>query len=196
MMLEIIYRKIEELKPNDKNPRQISKADLNKLKRSIQEFGFVDPVIVNQHPDRLDVIVGGHQRVKAATELGMQSVPCVYINVSEAKENIFNIALNEISGDWDEVKLQALLKEINSTPGVDITLTGFDEPIIDEILSSTEQEQKEALIDEAPPVLAEPKTRPGEIYQLGRHRLMCGDSTKDEDMDRLTGGGAHAYGMD
>ena len=149
--METIKVPIKELKANDKNPRKITKVELNKLVRSIQEFGFVEPVIVNKNKDRYNVIIGGHQRLKAANKLGMKDVPCIYVDLEESKEHLLNVALNEISGDWDDDKLFQLLKELQEK-GADLTLTGFDEPVIDEIMSANKERDKEEMIDIAPKV--------------------------------------------
>ena len=180
-------RKISELKPNEKNPRQISRDEMNKLKRSIKEFGLIDPIIVNKHEERKDVVVGGHMRLQASKELGMKEVPVVYVELDNTKENLLNIALNEISGEWDEDKLYNLLKELNEQ-GNDLTLSGFDEPMIDEILARDREEEKERNIDKAPPVPVNPITKPGDVWILGRHRIMCGDSTSEKDFDKLMSG--------
>lgn len=185
--LNIEYRPISELKPNEKNPRKITRAELNKLKRSIKEFGFIDPVIINNHKDRKDIIIGGHQRIEAARALGMKEVPVVYVSVPEDKEYLLNMALNEISGSWDEEKLYNLLKELNDKP-IDMTLSGFDEAFIDEILSREIDVDKERLLDIVPALPKNPLTKRGDIYALGMHKLMCGDSTKAEDVDKLMEG--------
>ena len=182
--MDIINVKIEELKPNEKNPRTITKRELQKLMRSIKEFGFVDPVIVNKNKNRYNIIVGGHQRVEAAKKLNMAEVPVFYVDMTEDRESLLNIALNEISGDWDDSKLLVLLQELEER-GVDLTLTGFDEPIIDEILNRIGQEDKDKAIDIIPKVPEVPKTQAGEVWILGNHRLMCGDSTSEEDFKKL-----------
>ncbi len=185
--MEIIQVEIKELKPNPKNPRKISKAEMNKLIRSIKEFGFVDPVIVNKHKDRYNFIIGGHQRVEAAARLGHKTVPVVYVDLPEEKESLLNVALNEISGEWDDQKLFNLLSELQEKD-IDLTLTGFDEPFIDEIMAANQEREKEDLIDMVPSVPEHPKSKPGEVYLLGDHRVMCGNSTKEEDFKKLMNG--------
>ena len=184
-MMEIISVLIKDLKPNEKNPRKITKRELQKLVRSIKEFGFVDPIIVNKNKTRYNVVIGGHQRVEAAKKMKITTVPVTYVDMNEERESLLNIALNEISGEWDDDKLLELLKELEER-GVDLTLTGFDEPILDEILSRNKQSEKEALIDVIPKLPEKAKSQPGDIYILGDHRLMCGDSTKEEDFKKLT----------
>ena len=183
-MMEVTNVDIKELKYNDKNPRRITKRELSKLTRSITEFGFVDPVIVNNHETRNNIVIGGHQRLKAAEKLGMKEVPVTYVNLTEDKESLLNIALNEISGEWDDDKLLSLLMELEER-GVDLTLSGFDEPLLDEILSNKEQQKKEELIDVVPRTPDKSKSKEGEVYILGEHHLMCGDSTNPEDFKTL-----------
>jgi len=185
--MEIVNVAIKDLKPNEKNPRRITKREMQNLMRSIKEFGFVDPIIVNKNKARYNIIVGGHQRVEAAKKMKMTDVPVTYIDMNEEKEQLLNIALNEISGEWDDDKLLELLKELEER-GVDLTLTGFDEPILDEILARNLQADKEKNIDKTPKVPEKAKSKLGEIYILGDHRVMCGDSTKEEDFKKLMNG--------
>ena len=176
--------RIDQLRPNQENPRRITRAELNKLIRSIKEFGFVDPIIVNNYKDRKDIIIGGHQRVMAAKQMGYTTVPVVYVDLDEDREMLLNIALNEISGDWDEAKLYKALKDLQDSDA-DITLTGFDEPFIDEIIAMNEKNERENLLDIVPEPPVKPKSKTGELYQLGRHKLIVGDSTKPETYKRL-----------
>lgn len=115
---------INDLISPDWNPRQITETEMEKLKTSIKEFGYVDPIIVNQHNNH---IVGGNQRYLALKELGYNEVEVLYINEPNIlKEKAMNIALNKISGEWDQDKLDVVLEEIQLSD-IDITLTGFDE---------------------------------------------------------------------
>lgn len=184
--MEVEQVEISELKPNTKNPRRITRAELNKLIRSIKEFGFVDPVIVNKHKNRYNIIIGGHQRVEAAKKMKLRTVPVTYVDLPESKEHLLNIALNEISGEWDDTKLYLLLKELQEKD-IDLTLTGFDEALIDEIMSANKEQERDSLIDVVPTSPEKPKTKIGEVWILGKHRLMCGDSTKSEDFNKLMG---------
>jgi len=136
--MEVKNVKLSELKLNDKNPRKIERQEMNRLMRSLNEFGFVDPIIVNEHPDRKNIIVGGHQRYMAADRLGMVEVPVTYVNLDEKKENLLNIALNKISGDWDEEKLPELLTHLQDL-GADLTLTGFDNVELDSLMNEEEK---------------------------------------------------------
>lgn len=175
---------IKDLKANPKNPRKITQFELKKLVRSIKEFGFVDPIIVNNNSERNNIIVGGHQRVLAATKMGYKTVPVTYVDLDEDKENMLNIALNEISGDWDDQKLFDLLKDLQDKD-LDVTLTGFDEPFIDELLSANLENAKNKDVDKTPEVPINPRSKLGEVYLLGDHRLMIGDSTNPLDFVKL-----------
>lgn len=123
--MEIERRKVDELKAAEYNPRKDLRpgdAEYEKLKRSIQEFGYVEPVIWNK---RTGTVVGGHQRLKVMKDLGYEEVDCVVVDLDEKKEKALNIALNKISGEWDNDLLANLLKDLDGS-GYDITLTGFD----------------------------------------------------------------------
>jgi len=221
--MEILQVPIEELKANDRNPRKIKRSELESLKNSIKEFGFQEPVIANRHPGRENIIIGGHQRTKAAEALkgklgsriasletemlaadkeqqagikvlidGLKilnegRIPVTYVDLPKSKEETFNIALNKISGDWDEEKLALMLKELLARDA-DISLTGFAEPEVDKIVDKYERaRKKEEEIDKAPPVPANPKSKRGDIWKLGTHTLMCGDSTNAKDFKELMG---------
>ena len=185
--MEVVNVKIDELILNNKNPRKITKREINKLIRSIKEFGFVDPIIVNKNKTRYNIVVGGHQRIEAAKKLKLKEVPVTYVDMTADKEQLLNIALNEISGEWDDDKLLELLKELEER-GVDLTLSGFDEPILDEILARNQLLTKEQNIDQTPTVPDKPKSKKGEVWILEKHRVMCGDSTKEQDFKKLMAG--------
>mgnify|MGYP002508687591 FL=1 len=112
--MQIEKRDVSELKAATYNPRKDLKpgdAEYEKLKRSIQEFGYVEPVIWNK---RTGVVVGGHQRLKVMKDLGFTEVDCVVVDLDEQKEKALNIALNKISGEWDTDLLTSLLKDLSS----------------------------------------------------------------------------------
>lgn len=119
---------ISQLKFADYNPREIGQVNFEKLKRSIGEFGFAEPIVINTHAGRENIIVAGHMRVRAASDLGITEVPVFEIDVDEQKEKLLNIALNNpnLRGDYDNQKLAELIVGLN-IEDVDITLTGFDE---------------------------------------------------------------------
>lgn len=106
--MNIVIKKINELNPAEYNPREISQFDLDELKKSIQEFGIVEPIIINKD----NTIIGGHQRVVACQQLGIQEVPCFIIELDKTKEKVLNLALNKIQGRWDETKLSDLIYKL------------------------------------------------------------------------------------
>ena len=122
--MEIVKKQIDSLIPAEYNPRKDltpSDPEYQRLKRSVEEFGYVEPVIYNK---RTGVVVGGHQRLKVLKELGFREIDCVEIDIDETQEKALNIALNKISGSWDDVKLKELLTELKSLD-YDVELTGF-----------------------------------------------------------------------
>lgn len=176
-----------DLLPADYNPRKDLKpgdAEYEKLKRSIEQFGYVEPVIWNQTTGR---VVGGHQRLKVLMDMGMTEVDCVVVAMDEEKEKALNIALNKISGDWDKDKLALLIADLQGAD-FDVSLTGFEPAEIDALFKDT---LKDGVKDDDFDVgaeLAQPTmTKPGDIWTLGLHRLICGDSTKAETYDLLMG---------
>ena len=176
-----------DLLPADYNPRKDLKpgdAEYEKLKRSIEQFGYVEPVIWNQTTGR---VVGGHQRLKVLMDMGMTKVDCVVVEMDEDKEKALNIALNKISGDWDKDKLALLIADLQGAD-FDVSLTGFEPAEIDDLFKDT---LKDGVKDDDFDVGAELEkptmTKHGDIWTLGRHRLICGDSTKAETYDLLMG---------
>ena len=175
----------KDLLPAEYNPRKDLKpgdAEYEKLKRSITEFGYVEPVIWNKTTGR---VVGGHQRLKVLMDMGITEVECVVVELSEEKEKALNIALNKISGEWDKDKLALLITDLQGTD-FDVSLTGFEPAEIDDLFKDS---VKDGLKDDDFDVEAELKkptiTKSGDVWTLGRHRLVCGDSTKAETFDLL-----------
>jgi ParB-like chromosome segregation protein Spo0J len=139
--------KIDELFPAQYNPRKDlteNDKEYQKLKRSIQEFGYVEPVIWNK---KTGLVVGGHQRIKVLKDLGHDEVDCVVVDIDETREKTLNIALNKISGEWDMSKLKDLLLEID-TGEIDISLTGFDLKEIEKLMLQVHEEEKEIKDDD------------------------------------------------
>jgi DNA modification methylase len=184
--MEIRKIPIEKLNPAAYNPRkdlQPGDPEYEKLKRSMQEFGYVEPIVWNK---RSGNIVGGHQRYKILLDMGMQEVDCVVVDLDETKEKALNIALNKIQGDWDYEKLTDLLQELD-TGEFDLELTGFDMDEIEDLMTQFHV-PGEIIEDEVPEPPEEPITKPGDLWIMGRHRLLCGDATKKEDVERLMDG--------
>ena len=180
-------KKTAELLPAEYNPRKDLKPgdeEYEKLKRSIEEFGYVEPVIWNKTTGR---VVGGHQRLKILIDLGVIEVDCVVVEMDDAKEKALNIALNKISGDWDKDKLALLISDLQGED-FDVSLTGFDPAEIDDLFKAS---LKDGIHDDDFDVDEELKnptfTKAGDVWTLGRHRLVCGDSTKKETYDILMG---------
>jgi len=174
-----------KLTPADYNPRQISDHQAEALKRSLDRWGFVEPIVANK---RTGHIVGGHQRLDGALALALPKVPVHWIDVDESSEKALNIALNKISGDWDEDLLGKLLADLERD-GQDLEDLGFDPDELQAIIDAAMPEPElSGDLDAIPEPPAEPITQPGDLWQLGEHRLLCGDSTKAEDVARLMGG--------
>ncbi|MFA6077311.1 MAG: DNA modification methylase [Candidatus Paceibacterota bacterium] len=178
--IEVVYRPITSLNPAEYNPRKHTKEQSEQLKKSIERFGFVDPVICNSAKGRENVIIGGHFRFETAKELGMTEIPVVFVDISDIeKEKELNLRLNKNTGEFDFEKLKAL--------DFDVLLdVGFDQKELDDIWNS-KLKQGKFDFDEEMKKITKPKTKPGDIIQLGSHRLICGDSTKQETLQKLLG---------
>lgn len=184
--MEIKIMPITDLVRASYHPRKKAKpgdAVYEKLKRSIIEFGYVDPIIWNS---RTGNIVGGHQRIEVLRDLGVSETEVSIVDLPLEKEKALNIALNKISGEWDMPLLKDLIIELE-TLDIDIELTGFDEAEIERLLLRDVIEDDFDAAAEAEKIKT-PVTRRGDIYQLGRHRLMCGDSTVPEEISTLMDG--------
>ena len=188
--MEIVKVDINELICPEYNPRQITDDEMEKLKNSINEFGYVAPIIVNKHNNH---IVGGDQRYEALKSLGHTDVDVIFVDEPDLnREKALNIALNKISGEWDFVKLADIIDDFELND-FDISLTGFDKLELEnfgiEKEDKNEHEQVEVAEDDyEEPDDLEVTVQPRDIYILGNHRLMCGDSTKTEDVTLLMDG--------
>ena len=173
--MKIINLKIDVLKPYDKNPRK-NKEAVKYVAESIKEFGFKQPIVI----DKNNVIVCGHTRLLAAKQLGLKEVPCILADdLTEEQINAYRLVDNKTNefAEWDN---ELLKEELFKLPSLNMKLFGFEE------------EQKEEQIAEEDnyeePEQLEPIVKKGQVWQLGVHRLMCGDSTKKEDVDKLMDG--------
>jgi DNA modification methylase len=179
--MEVKKVKISDLKFAEYNPRKISKKQLEDLKESLEEFDWVEPIVVNQNKDRKNIIVGGHQRVKAFKALGGKEVPCTFVDLPLERERQLNIRLNKNTGEFD---FEILLSEFTKD---ELTEWGFEDDELDfkleDLLSDDETEG-----DDDIPDTPEPVTVKGDLYELGKHRLLCGDSTVITDVEKLMDG--------
>src|SRR6266705_3479460 len=163
--LQIVQVPIDELHSDPANPRKISDSELDALTRSLREFGFVQPVIA-RHDDH--VVIGGHQRLVAARRLGLKTVPTIFVDLSPEQSHLLNLALNKISGDWDDQLLARMLADLQAS-AVDLEVSGFGADEIKRLLKGLEAEEKryapehfdlDAALAEAE---AKPVTQPGDL---------------------------------
>ncbi len=183
--MQIVYKKVNDLIPYINNSRTHSEEQVNQIIASINEFGFTNPLLI----DEKDNIIAGHGRLLASKKLKMEEVPCIVLSgLTEAQKKAYIIADNKmaLNAGWDEKLLKIELENLKELD-FDLELTGFDVDELDDIFQV--EEEKEVIEDDfdiEPP--EEPKAKLGDIYQLGNHRLMCGDSTKVEDVEKLMNG--------
>lgn len=187
-------QKLEHVKtatliPYARNARTHSEQQVSQIAGSIQEFGFCNPVLI----DAENGIIAGHGRVMAAQKLGLDAVPCIRLShLTDAQKRAYILADNRIAlnSGWDEAMLANELSDLHSDE-FDMGLMGFDAEELSKLLEidfSTEEPTGDIVEDEVPEPPAEPVTKPGDLWILGRHRLLCGDSTKAEDVSRLMDG--------
>lgn len=186
--MEVKNIKISELKEHPKNPRVHPDSALSKLVRSIKEFGWTNPVLASKD----GYILAGHARFKAAKMAGMEEVPVIFLDLEGDKADAYLIADNKIQEEtaWDEPLLKELIDSLDKEM-FDVSLTGFDAAEIDELFGkSGDKEVKEDDFDadKAIDEISNPVTRYGDIWLLGKHRLMCGDSTLLQDVLTLMDG--------
>lgn len=165
--------KIEELIPYEKNAKKHSKKQIQQVANSIKEFGFNQPIVV----DKNNVVIVGHGRLEAAKLLGLSDVPVITVDLSEEKAKAYRLADNKLNeSEWD---MDLAIEELKGLSSDMIDLTGFDKDLI------IEPDDKD---DEVPEVPNVSKSKLGDLYELGNHRVLCGDSTKVEDVEKLMGG--------
>ncbi len=181
--LQIQYLPTESLNPATYNPREMSEEQMEKLKKGLQTFGFVDPIVLNKDM----TIIGGHQRWTAAKSLGMTTVPCVVLDLNKSQERALNIALNKISGEFVADMLSTLLRDIYES-GLDMDLTGFDDDEWKTLLGIEDDENQFGEEDPIVEPVPDPVVQRGDLWICGSHRLLCGDSTNQQDVDRLIAG--------
>lgn len=181
----LITKKISELTPARYNPRKISSDALGRLTKSLSELGNLQPITWNAKTGN---IVGGHQRLKCYQAMQKDEVEVWAVWLDEAQEKAANIALNKLSGEFDLPQLKDILEELD-TGEIDLDITGFG---ADELADLMEQTKPEVEEDEVPEVPVDAITKPGDLWILGEHRVLCGDSTKAEDVSKLNDGQAPA----
>ena len=173
---------VSVLKPAAYNPRKKLKPgdkEYEKIKNSIEEFGFADPLVVNADM----TIIGGHQRLTVAMALGYTEVPCAVVDIDKTREKALNIALNKITGAWDDSLLADLLKDIENS-NFDLGKTGFEPPEIETLFNKVhDKDIKEDDFDLESELKQPTFSQAGDLWMLGRHRVLCGDSTKAECYD-------------
>lgn len=198
MNLAVEQLPIDELVPDPANPRRIGEAELDALCRSVQEFGAVAPLIAQRTSRR---VIDGHQRLLAARRLGHDTVPVVFVDLNDARAHLLNLALNKIRGEWDEALLARLLADLEAE-AADVSLSGFGEDEVRQLLRTLETRERRhqaetfdvaAAIEQAQTGKA--KTQPGDLWQLGPHRLLCADATDAGAVARLLDGGRGGDGI-
>lgn len=189
---------IDQLNAATYNPRvdlQPGDPEYEKLRHSLDEFGYVDPIVWNEQTGNM---VGGHQRYKVlVNEQGCTELAVSVVNLDPERERLLNLALNKVSGRWDDEALAQLLSELQEG-GADLGLSGFDPEEIEELITEFDGMPDTEIdlpvvednfdVQGALDQIKEPETRRGDVWQLGRHILMCGDSTDAGDVARLMDG--------
>jgi len=171
------YNPRVDLKPGD--------PEYEKLKQSMATFGYVDPLIWNESSGNL---VSGHQRFKVLVAEGCKTIQVSVVKLPPIKEKALNLAMNRISGRWDDDRLAQLIKELTETPDLNITLTGFDLPEVTALLDGLSTSAEDSFnFEEDVASIGTPVTKPGDLLCLGRHRILCGDSADPESYRKLLG---------
>ena len=177
--MKITKRKIKDLIRAEYNPRKITPVEEFDLRESLMRFGLVEPIIININKERKDIVIGGHQRLKIWEELGNDEIDCNQIDLTLDKERELNIRLNKNGGSFDD----DLIKEYFDYE--ELTEWGFTP---DELFEPDEKIIDGLIEDDEIPEVKESKVKRGDIWQLGEHRIMCGDSTSSDDVDKLMNG--------
>jgi len=173
---------IDSLQPFGKNPKKHPESQIKAVAKSIQEFSWTNPILAIIHENK-NLVIAGHARLEAAKSINLKQVPVIFLDISYEKAIAYNIADNKLAelAEWDEPLLAEILKNMDEEI---VSLTGFEDNEIQRLLDSI----KEITEDEPPELGKEAIAKLGDIYQLGKHRLMCGDSTIKESVDKLMDG--------
>lgn len=181
-------KQIDQLKPYPKNARIHTKEQINQVANSIKEFGFTNPVLYGKD----NVIIAGHCRVLAAKQLGLTEIPAIDLSrLTKAQAQAYVIADNQLAlnAGWEHNFLTDELNELNDL-GFDLNLLGFSQDSLDALLNPEKEIELSDSDNEIPDVPTEPITKLGDVWLLGEHRLMCGDSTSITDVEKLMDGQA------
>ena len=190
-MKDMVIRKfrLDELNPAKYNPRKKLKPgdkEFEKLKNSIQNFGYVELIVVNVANN--NTVISGHQRLSVLKHLGETEVECVVVELSENEEKALNIAMNKVAGAWDEQMLADLLKDLDAVQ-FNTDLTGFDRAEIENLFSNIyDKKVKEDNFDVDTELKQPVFSKLGDLWLIGKHRVICGDSTGEEVYARLMDG--------
>lgn len=185
--LKVVYRNVSELIPYARNARTHSDEQIERIANSIKEFGWTNPILI----DGENGIIAGHGRILAARKLGIEKVPTIELSgLTEAQKRAYIIADNQLALDagWDEDILKLEFAELEKE-GFELSKTGFSDEEINELMADLDREVAGVEDIDTPEPPKNPKTKRGEIWILGTHRLMCGDSTSAEDVQEVMGGG-------
>ena len=184
---ELKVLRLSVLKPDESDTRKkLKKGDkeYKKIQDSIEEFGFADPLVINSDM----TIIGGHQRLTVAQDLGYTEVPCAVVDVDKVREKALNIALNKITGAWDDDLLAKLLEDIGNS-NFDLGKTGFEPPEIGQLFNKVHDKQVKEDNFAIDSQLQQPVfSQLGDLWLIGKHRVICGDSTGEEVYTRLMDG--------
>ena len=187
--MKIKRMSLSELNPAKYNPRKALKPGDNeyeKLKRSLEQFGYVELIVVNAATG--NTVISGHQRLNVLKDMGVAEEDCILVELDIDKEKALNIAMNKINGEWDKDKLALLITELQAED-FDISLTGFDPAEIDDLFKDALADGiQEDEFDVQGELENPPMTKRGDLWSLGRHRLVCGDSTQSEPFELLMAG--------
>ena len=180
--LSITHVPIGELRSSEYNPRIFSDEDIERVSESIRLYGLVDPCIVNGAAERKNIVIGGHLRLTAAKKLGITTVPVVYVDIPDVeKEKGLNLRLNRLGGTWDWAKLQSFDLDL-------LCDCGFDDADLNRVFDDAlETEDDNFDVKHELAAIKVPTSKVGDLYQLGSHRLLCGDSTDITVVKRLCG---------
>ena len=190
-MNDMVIRKfkLDELNPAKYNPRKALKPgdkEFEKLKNSIQNFGYVELIVVNVANN--NTVISGHQRLSVLKHLGETEVECVVVEMNEADEKALNVAMNKVSGEWDVEKLADLMDNLKELD-YDLGKTGFDPPEIDQLFNQVHDKQVKEDDFDVDEELKQPAfSKLGDIWLLGKHRIVCGDSTDPATYEKLMDG--------